>query len=178
MASSAVTTPAAGTPTYQSWAALVAAALNPCGCVLLRTAAQTIGDTTDTAVTFPSGSVTETLDTDGFHDTGSATSRITIPTGKAGWYDIKAQVSFAANATGQRQAWVEKNGSAGGGTELSGSRITWSSFGTTTNRQILAVSALLAEGDYITLNVRQSSTGNLDLVANGVRFECLRRWPA
>lgn len=172
MGANDVTAPSAGDPALASWAALVAGALSPYGCVLVRTADQTISDVTDTAVTFPSGSVTEELDTDSFHDTGSNTARITIPTGGDGWYDIVGIVEFAANATGQRSVWVEDTG-----TEIPGARVTSQGFATTNNRRLVACSRLLSAGDYVTLNVRQNSTGNLAIKADGIRFQCLRRWP-
>lgn len=161
-----------GDDATETWPDLVAAALNPYGCVLLRTADQTISDATDTAVTFPTGSVTEELDTTSFHDGGTNTARITIPTGGAMWVDVGGCVEFAANATGQRQVWVEKNG-----TEIKGSRVTNAGFATTNNRLALpALCILVAAADYLTMNVRQSSGGNLAIKADGVRFSAVRRW--
>ena len=163
-----------GDPANDTWPDAVTSALTAYGCVLLRTADQTISDATDTAVTFPSGSVTEVLDTSSFHDTGSDTARITIPSGGDGWYDVGACVEFAANSTGHRQVWIEDSG-----TEVKGSRVTNNGFATVNPRLATpTLPMLLSAGDYVTVNVRQSSTGNLAIKANGVRFWCVRRWPA
>lgn len=168
-----ITVPIAGDDIEAAWGAAVAAALTAYGCVLLRTGDQTISDATDTAVTFPSGSVTEVLDTHGFHDTGSSTARITIPSGGDGWYDVGGCVEFAANATGHRQVWIEDTG-----TEVKGSRVTNNGFATVNPRLALpTMPMLLSAGDYVTMNVRQSSTGNLAIKADGVRFWAVRRWP-
>ena len=52
------------------------------GCSLYKSAAQTISNTTFTAITFNS----ESFDTDAFHNDTTNNSRITIPTGKGGKY--------------------------------------------------------------------------------------------
>lgn len=54
---------------------------------------------------------TEDWDTDGYHSTVTNTSRLTIPAGKAGYYEIKAIVSYLYNATGSRSAAIYLNGS-------------------------------------------------------------------
>lgn len=163
-----------GDPANDTWPDAVTAALTAYGCVLLRTADQTIGDGADEAVTFPSGSVTEVLDSHAFHNTGSNTDRITIPTDGDAWYDIGACVEFAANATGHRQVWLTVNG-----TEVKGSRVTNNGFATVNPRLATpTLPYLLAAGDYVKVLVRQSSTGNLAIKADGIRFWCVRRWPA
>jgi len=163
-----------GDPANDTWPDAVTSALTAYGCILLRTGDQTISDATDTPVTFPTGSVTEVLDTHSFHDGGTNTARITIPTGGDAWYDVGGCVEFAANATGHRQVWLEV-----GGVEVKGSRVTNAAFGTVNNRMATpTMYLLLAATNYVTLNVRQSSTGNLAIKADGVRLACVRRWPA
>lgn len=175
----AITAPNDGDFATDVWPKAVTAALSPYGCVLLRTADQTISDATDTAITFPSGSVTEVLDTNGFHDTGSNTARITIPTGGDGWYDLGFNVGFALNSTNQRLVWIELNGSAGSGTMIFSRSMA--AHATSTSRLGGSVPYLLAAGDYVTLNVRQNSGGSLAVLGAGLtytaRFWCLRRWP-
>lgn len=175
-----ITTPVAGDDIEATWGSAVADALNPYGCVLLRTANQSVNDSTDTIITFPSGSVTEVLDTDSFHDTGSNTGRITIPTGGDGWYDIGFDLAFAASATGQRTVSIELNGAtAGAGTYIFSRSIA--GFATVSNRVAGSVPYLLAAGDYVTLVAWQSSGGALNAlgasVPYSVRFWALRKWP-
>lgn len=133
----------------------------PYGCVLQRTALQTISDATDTAVSFPTGSVTERLDTNSFHDGGSNTARITIPSGGDGWYMVGAYVRFETNTTGQRRLWLEINGQAGAGTLFG----EVSNNGNASVQVWLNVTApyLAAAGDYFASGVRQTSGGNLDV---------------
>jgi hypothetical protein len=88
-------TPAASTPTFA-------------GCRLTKSAAQAIPNNTETALTFD----TETFDTDGYHSTVTNTSRITIPTGKGGYYQLSAACAFdGSSTTGARYAHLFKNGS-------------------------------------------------------------------
>jgi hypothetical protein len=75
---------------------------------------QAVSDSTLTAILFPS----EDWDTDGFHSTSSNTSRITIPTGKGGKYQITAAAFLSAAITGQMNLRIYKNGSAITGTGL------------------------------------------------------------
>lgn len=147
----------------------------PYGCVLNRTAAQSIADATDTAITFPSGSVTEELDSDGLHSGVTNSARITIPSGGGGWYAIGGNVRWETNATGVRVLWVEYNGSAGSGTAITESR-TAASGSTTQTSQLVSTVYLLTAGDYVTLNVRQTSGGAKDVQSSGfsARFYAVR----
>lgn len=79
------------------------------GCILANSTTQSIPNNTDTAITWN----TETVDTDGFHSTVSNTSRITIPSGKAGKYLINMVASgdTYSSGTGQSQLNLYKNGS-------------------------------------------------------------------
>lgn len=64
------------------------------GCKVYHTSTQTIN---------PSGVLSfgsEEYDTDSFHDTGSNTSRITIPTGMGGKYLLAASTGLASNTNG------------------------------------------------------------------------------
>lgn len=62
-------------------------------CRLIQQSAQSFSDATDTAITF--GASSEDIDTHGFHDTSTNTSRIT-PT-KAGYYTLRAIFWAPAN---------------------------------------------------------------------------------
>lgn len=74
------------------------------GCRLKKSANQTtVGDAT--AITFDQ----EDFDTDGLHDTGSNTSRITIPSGKTGKWLFVAQMAHDTTAISWGQT-IRKNG--------------------------------------------------------------------
>lgn len=76
------------------------------GCSLYKSATQNLTNNAATTITFNS----ELIDVGGYHDTATNTSRITIPSGKAGYYSITAKVSFLANATGIRVVYIYLNG--------------------------------------------------------------------
>jgi hypothetical protein len=96
------------TATGLKWAAAPAGGSTFVGVSATKNAAQSINNATDTIVTFP----TESYDTDGFHSTSTNTSRITIPSGKAGYYAFTGVLHFADNATGIRTMELLKNGTA------------------------------------------------------------------
>jgi hypothetical protein len=76
------------------------------GCSLKSSTDQTVSNNTYTALTWDQ----ENFDTDGFHSVSSNTSRITIPSGKAGYYSIHAWAQSDNNATGSRTYAFFKNG--------------------------------------------------------------------
>ena len=87
------------------------------GCFIYEVGgAQTITTSTFTAVTFD----TERKDTDAYHDTGSNTSRITIPSGQAGTYFIEGCVTWNAAFAAAKICRIYLNGT--GGTILAGVR--------------------------------------------------------
>ena len=61
----------------------------------------------NTSVVIPWGS--ETYDTDAFHSTSTNTERLTVPSGKSGYYLISAQVTWSTNSTGYRISGIYKN---------------------------------------------------------------------
>jgi hypothetical protein len=73
-----------------------------------KSAVQSINNSTWTALTFD----TENFDTNTFHDNSTNNTRLTIPTGKGGYYSIGGNIVFAGNATGIRAVGIYKNGSA------------------------------------------------------------------
>jgi len=75
------------------------------GCSLEMTS-QTLSNNTDTILLWTS----ELYDTDAMHSTSSNTGRITIPTGKGGYYEFRWSLMFAANTSGNRRARLLKNG--------------------------------------------------------------------
>ena len=77
------------------------------GCSIYNSADVSLTSGTATAITCDS----EFYDTDGYHSTSSNTSRITIPSGKGGYYLIQGYTQYAANATGNRTTSIRKNGS-------------------------------------------------------------------
>ena len=125
------------------------------GVMLDNTATQSIPNNTATAITWS----TETYDTDAFHSTSSNTSRITVPSGKAGYYLVGGHVEINANTTGFRALTVYKNGTAY-------KRFTVTPSGVEPTL-IISVPISLAVGDYVELYLTQNSGGSITIYPNG-----------
>jgi hypothetical protein len=121
------------------------------GCGLYRSAVATIANSTATIIDWNS----ERFDTNTFHDTTTNSSRITIPAGYAGKYLISWQIGFNFNATGYRQVQVLLNGAQLG---QSYNLVTYNGYST----QSAAIVYPLSVGDYLQVEVTQTSGGNLD----------------
>ena len=135
-----------------AWATASAGAFVGCRITQSPNASQSIATNTGTDLTFNS----ENFDTDGFHDTSTNTARITIPTGKGGKYAINAHVEWATNAVGTRNIYIYKNNTSSLASQFQSAQA--SDMGMEVN-----TIASLAAGDYITLQVYQTSGGSLNV---------------
>jgi hypothetical protein len=117
------------------------------------TVAQALVNNTLTAITF--GGVS--IDRGSWWSAGSP-ARLTCPTGGDGVYAIVGQVSFAANATGSRQAFIRTNGAT------IQSRSIQVSAGATYGSAVLTSvqPIILSATDYVELMVLQDSGGALN----------------
>jgi hypothetical protein len=98
---------------------------------------------------------TEVYDTDGFHSNVTNNSRITIPSGKAGYYSITGTIRYNTNSTGARAVslyyngaedfWVEQTSQSGVYPTVQASYVKY-----------------LAATDYVQLYAYQASGGSLD----------------
>jgi len=144
-----VLTAASGETTGVKWAAVSSPSF--VGALATRSANQTISNSSNTTILW----TTELFDTDGFHSTSVDTSRLTVPSGKGGYYMVTAAIYWAANSTGIREGWITKNGSSYVRSCLNAS--------STDNYSLTLASIInLAVGDYVEFNVKQTSGGNLD----------------
>jgi hypothetical protein len=125
------------------------------GCSLYKSASQSIADSTHTALTFD----LEFFDTDSYHSTVTNTSRITIPSGKTGYYSFSGNATFASNSTGVRIGSFYKNGSP--------FRFLYNANASTGSDSIINFTtiAYLTATDYMELRVFQSSTAALNVQA-------------
>jgi hypothetical protein len=128
-----------GTPTFS-------------GALVTRDAVQSISNETTTLISWN----TETFDTDAYHDNSTNPSRFTAPA--TGYYAVGCNIDWASGGSaGNRIAWLIKNGATTG------------IFGNTTvvsNNQVrynLNTIVQLTAGDYVEVNVYQSSGGSLNL---------------
>lgn len=128
------------------------------GCVAQRTTNQTgIVTVTPTAILMNG---TDVVDTNGFHDPAVNSSRITVPSGLAGWYRPTAFVPWDTDATGYRQVFFRKNG-AGYLDVLQFAALTG---GINTHQTIVGRPVSLAVGDYIEVFVEHNSGANRTVV--------------
>lgn len=130
---------------------------------LRQTVAQSVASATYTACTF----TTEDLDTLNGHSTSVNTSRWTVPVGWAGAYMLTGGGKFATNVTGSRSAQFAKNGTGIAGSE--GSGFSASDTSTFTAKTIVVS---LAEGDYVEMQIRQSSGGSLNTDVATTASQC------
>jgi hypothetical protein len=146
-------------PYKVKWATPGSAAFSGCRLSIANTFA--VSNATLTTI----GWTAETFDTDTYHDNSTNNSRITIPTGKSGYYLVTSHIFWAWNTTGYRELHLTKNG-----TDI------WSSvWGTTGSSYVSsgANSAIqlvvnLTAADYIELKVKQDTGGNLSINGNDV----------
>jgi hypothetical protein len=104
----------------------------------------------------------ERYDTDGFHDTVTNSSRLTVPAGKDGKYRITGTVQFAANATGERRLEILLNGATVIG-RVSSAAVS----GTAPTVLTVTCDYGFVAGDYVELRAFQDSGGALDAEAVG-----------
>ena len=126
------------------------------GCYVYKNGTnQSIANTTVTNITFQS----EQFDTNSLHDNTTNNSRITIPAGYAGKYQINANVNFAGNATGDRELYIYVNNSA---YYCYNVQKGTSSLNSLQNSLIVN----LAAADYIEIKVWQDSGGALNVLSD------------
>ena len=90
------------------WAAPAGGSSTYVGCAIFNSGNLTINNETATIVLCDS----EQYDTDGFHSTSTNTGRMTIPAGKAGKYQLTAQVKWTGDLTSFNWLQVNLNGTA------------------------------------------------------------------
>jgi hypothetical protein len=118
-----------------------------------KTANQSIANATETVLTFDD----ETFDTDGYHSNVTNSGRLTVPAGKAGYYNIYFCIQWDVNATGDREVSLYINGTSTGlcGSNQAGDATIYTFLtGSTTY--------YLAEGDYVQLTGYQDRGGALN----------------
>lgn len=102
---------------------------------------------------------TETYDTDGFHDNSTNTDRITIPSGKDGYYLITCMVQWdTINVNGNMYASLSKNGTQ--------QIVSWNlggSTGSNPNAHTLVWVGNLVATDYIQIKVYQNSGSSVSI---------------
>jgi len=134
------------------------------GASATTTTAQSLLNNTTTVLNFPS----ENFDVGNYHDNSTNNTRLTVPAGKAGYYQLNGSIHFSGNANGTRSVgFVSRNSS---NTQTGGWDIRAANVGT--SQMFVQISAILygAVGDYFTVTAEQSSGSTLD--AQYSTFQC------
>lgn len=128
------------------------------GARVKKTTNQTINNNTTTTITWND----EDFDTNTYHDNVTNNSRFTIPSGKAGYYHIIANISTGGSNTGARVIEIYKNTT----------RIDRVDREPVTNQNNIITSTVFefAVGDYIEAKIYQDSGGNSVVITTDSRF--------
>lgn len=128
-----------------------------------KSATQSINSATLTTITFDQ----ETHDSFAMHDNVTNNSRITVP--RTGYYEIKVEIGFAANATGQRGYILLKNAAEVG-------RCIVGAGGATTSTTVIGSHIIAATAnEYFEIQGYQTSGGALN-VLNSPQTYFTVRW--
>ena len=117
-----------------------------------KAAAQTIADSTTTAIIFD----TERYDYGAIHDNVTNNTRLTAPAD--GIYAIVGNVVWAANDTGERRLMIR----LGGATPIAATRVN-TPHATRAEWMVVSTQYELDKDQYVELTVYQTSTGDLDI---------------
>jgi len=148
-------------PYKVKWATAASSTPSFVGCIATRTSGtQAVSAATITAITLP----TEEIDTDGFHDTSSNTSRFTIPTGKGGKYLINVLAGFNQSVGNYGELYMRLNGSnyTSNGYTAGG---YWAYVLTGGFNDVMGYSTtmVLTAGDYIEIALRVQAAAGVDI---------------
>lgn len=117
-------------------------------------ATTTVNDQTWTSIALNS----ERFDTNGFHDTSTNNSRLTVPTGQDGYYLIGGNGELAGNTTGWRAMRIFLNGA----TRICDVSVNANANGSAPSARLLVVSLYsLVATDYVELQLWQNSGGSI-----------------
>lgn len=131
------------------------------GCRAYRSSSTTIANGALTAIEYNA----ESYDTDNFHSTSTNPSRMTIPTGKGGYYALDVMLTYSDNSGGFRDLRFYKNGS-----ELQMLRTAGQPNANALTGMFATYVGNFAAGDYLEVYGYQNSGGQLDIGANTNSF--------
>lgn len=126
------------------------------GALVYNSANTTVSNNSELFFTYNS----EVYDSDAYHSTSSNTGRLTIPSGKSGYYKVYALARFAANANGVRTMQITQ-----GSSQTSVGTIEQTPGGVSSNSGFYySTIRYAAAGDYFECKIYQTSGGNLDVL--------------
>lgn len=126
------------------------------GALVSKNNAQSVPDNTNAAVSWE----TEEYDTDSIHDNATNNSRLTVPTGVTRVI-LRANIKWAANATGRRNTVILKNGlSFAGAPAVEQQAPTGPA---SVGQNLVSAPVLVTATDFFEVSVVQTSGGNLNI---------------
>jgi len=140
------------------WAALPSSTPTFTGCKATQASAWSIANGTNNVFAFPN----EEFDTDGYHSTTTNNGRITIPTGKGGYYMFTFTIGQETTA-GQIEFYFRKNGST-----IS----RFDSDDATSYSHNFTIFLNVAAGDYFDISVYNNTGGTITQVGE-TSFVCV-----
>jgi len=133
------------------------------GARVYKTTFQSVANGTQTTMTFDA----EFWDSDGFHSNTTNNSRLTIPSGLTGYYQVHGRINFGSNATGARYAILGVNGTSSGNYDAY--TVYQAVNGAETMIEVNSIIPLSA-GDYVQLFAIQTSGGSLDSLGGQIFY--------
>lgn len=121
---------------------------------------QSLSNSTSTAITWD----VEQYDTSAIHSTSTNTSRFTVPSGKGGYWQLNAVISFNTNASGSRYILVKKNGTTDVG------QVEFVASSASYNAGWYNATYDLVAGDYLEIFGFQNSGGSLAVRGDATAF--------
>jgi len=131
------------------------------GCSVYPSGLQTVSNDSWTAINWGA----EFFDSNSFHDNTTNNTRLTIPSGKGGYYFIGATVGWNDNGTGVREHKIYLNGAAY--SPIRAYTSVWNAGSGKETVAYIATILSLSAGDYIEVYGRQTSGGNLSATTVG-----------
>jgi len=133
------------------------------GARVIKTTTQSIASATQTTCTFDA----EYYDTDGYHSNVTNNTRLTIPAGLAGAYQVRGRINFTTNATGPRYAIISLNGTGSGNYD---SYVVYQAVNGAETMIDVSTIISLSVGDYLELNAIQNSGTTLNLNGGAIYY--------
>lgn len=131
------------------------------GCFVNTTGTTSVTNNTFTAIAFAA----EVNDTNGFHDNTTNNTRVTVPSGQAGYYRLTGGGEWDTNTTNERILVFRLNG----GTEYGWIRANVGANNGGFSQQVVAPPIYLAVADYIELYAYQTSGTTRTIGGNNTR---------
>ena len=133
------------------------------GVQVTKTANTSVGSGANAQIPWDS----EAFDTDGFHDNSTNNARLTVPSGKGGYYKVYFAMQWASSVTvARRIVAIYKNGNSSTGTFINNFETSSINFPSCA----MAFTMNLSAADWIEIDAYQGTAGALDFRSSNAIF--------